>query len=120
MKRVLRKNWLLWRRKNCELLIKNKYYYIVPSNWYCENNIVRYNRAVKERIKNKLKDSKKSSQSKLKVEDDKVKKEETNEDKEEEEYYLGKDRDEERKKKAYVLLNTDLYSFKVEQNRSNY
>lgn len=103
----------------------------MPSNWYCENNIVRYNnRAVKERIKNKLKDSKKSSQSKLKVEDDKVKKEEkeTNEDKEEEEYYLGKDRDEERKKKAYVALflcmpllnDTELYSFKVEQNRSSY
>lgn len=102
----------------------------MPSNWYCENNIVWCNnRAVKERIKNKLKDSKKSSQSKLKVEDDKVKKEEkeTNENKEEEEYYLGKDRDEERKKKAYValflcmpLLNTELYSFKVEQNRSNY
>lgn len=101
----------------------------MPSNWYCENNIVRYNnRAVKERIKNKLKDSKKSSQSKLKVEDDNVKKEETNEDKEEEEYYLGKDRDEERKKKAYVALflcmpllnDTELYSLKVEQNRSNY
>lgn len=102
----------------------------MPSNWYCEDNIVWYNnRAVKERIKNKLKDSKKSSQSKLKVEDDKVKKEETNEDKEEEEeYYLGKDRDEERKKKAYVALflcmpllnDTELYSFKVEQNRSNY
>lgn len=89
----------------------------MPSNWYCEDNIVWYNnRAVKERIKNKLKDSKKSSQSKLKVEDDKVKKEETSEDKEEEEYYLGKDRDEERKKKAYVALFLCMNLYWTTQN----
>lgn len=56
---------------------------------------------MKERIKNKLKDSTKISQSKSKIENDKVGNEETN-DAEVEEYYLGKDRDEERKKKAYV------------------
>ncbi|CAL1684793.1 unnamed protein product [Lasius platythorax] len=56
--------------------------------------------AVKERIKNKLKDSKKTSQLKPKIEDDEMKAEELNEDAEVEEYYLGKDRDEERKKKA--------------------
>lgn len=64
---------------------------------------------MKERIKSKLRDSKKTSQSKPKIEDDKVKKEETNEDKEIEEYYLGKDREEERKKKAYVGLFTCIY-----------
>jgi hypothetical protein len=58
---------------------------------------------VKERIKNKLKDSKKA-QSKLKDEDDKTKVEEANEDMEIEEYYLGKDRKEQRKRKAYVIL----------------
>lgn len=76
----------------------------------CENNITRCNnRAIKERIKSKLRDSKKTSQSKTKVEDDKIKKVETNEDKEIEEYYLGKDRDEERKKKAYVGLFTCIH-----------
>lgn len=64
---------------------------------------------MKERIKNKLRDPKKTSQSKPKIEEDKVKKEETNEDKEVEEYYLGKDRDEERKKKAYVELFVRIY-----------
>lgn len=59
---------------------------------------------MKERIKNKLKDSKKISQSKPKIEDDKTKDEDTNENAEIEEYYFGKDRDEERKKKAYVIL----------------
>lgn len=62
------------------------------------------NRAMKERIKNKLKDSKMISQSKPKIENDKGKDENINEDAEVEEYYLGKDRIEERKKKAYVLL----------------
>lgn len=60
------------------------------------------NRAVKERIKNKLKDSKKTSQIKPKIESDEIKAE--NEDEEIEEYYLGKDRDEELKKKAYVTF----------------
>ncbi|KAM0733094.1 Spliceosome-associated protein CWC27-like protein [Formica fusca] len=59
--------------------------------------------AVKERIKNKLKDSKKTSQLKLEIENDEVKAEELNEDAEIEEYYLGKDRDEERKKKAEAI-----------------
>lgn len=59
------------------------------------------NRAVKERIKNKLKDSKKTSQIKSKIENDEIKAEKLNED---EEYYLGKDRDEELKKKAYVTF----------------
>lgn len=59
---------------------------------------------MKERIKNKLKNSKKASQTKPQIEDDKVKKEDTNEEKEIEEYYLGKDREEERKKQAYVTL----------------
>lgn len=67
------------------------------------------NRSVKERIKNKLKDSKKTSELKLEIENDEVKAEELNEDAEIEEYYLGKDRDEERKKKAYVtFLYTDF------------
>lgn len=63
---------------------------------YCNN------RAVKERIKNKLRDSKKA-QSKPKIDNDQLN-EETNEDAEMEEYYLGKDRDDERKRKAYVTL----------------
>lgn len=63
-----------------------------------------YNRAMKERIKNKLKDSKKISQPKPKIEDDKIKDEDVNEDAEIDEYYFGKDRDEERKKKAYVVF----------------
>lgn len=62
------------------------------------------NRAMKERIKNKLKESKKISQSKPKIENDETKVEDTNENTEIEEYYLGKDRDEERKRKAYVIL----------------
>lgn len=62
------------------------------------------NRATKERIKNKLKDSKKSSQSTPKIENNKTKDEDTNEIAETDEYYLGKDRDDERKKKAYVIL----------------
>lgn len=62
------------------------------------------NRAVKERIKNKLKDSKKTSQIKPKIESDEIKTEKLNEDEEIEEYYLGKDRDEELKKKAYVTF----------------
>lgn len=51
-----------------------------------------------------MKDSKKISQLKPKIEDDEMKAEELNEDAEVEEYYLGKDRDEERKKKAYVTF----------------
>lgn len=62
------------------------------------------NRAMKERIKNKLKDFKKISELKPKIENDKTKDEDTNENAEIDEYYLGKDRDEERKKKAYVIL----------------
>lgn len=59
---------------------------------------------MKERIKNKLKDSKKISQSKPKIENDETKDKNINENAEIEEYYFGKDRDEERKKKAYVTL----------------
>lgn len=59
---------------------------------------------MKERIKNKLKDSKKNSQSKPKVENDEMKDEDVNETAEVDEYYFGKDRDEERKKKAYVIF----------------
>jgi len=59
---------------------------------------------MKERIKNKLRDSKKISESKLKIENDKTKDESVNENAEEEEYYFGKYRDEERKKKAYVIF----------------
>ena len=59
---------------------------------------------MKERIKNKLKDSKKISQSKSKIENDETKDENINENPEIEEYYFGKDRDDERKKKAYVTL----------------
>lgn len=62
------------------------------------------NRAIKERIKNKLKDSKKISQSKLKIENEETRDENINETAEVDEYYFGKDRDEERKKKAYVTL----------------
>lgn len=56
---------------------------------------------MKERIKNKLKDPK-NTQSMLKMKDETntIKDNETNEDIEIEEYYLGKDRDEERKRKA--------------------
>lgn len=61
-------------------------------------------RAAKERIKTKLKDSSKISKLKPKIENEEIKTEELNEDAEIEEYYLGKDRDEERKKKAYVTL----------------
>lgn len=59
---------------------------------------------MKERIKNKLKDSKKISESKSTIENDEKKDENINEDVEVDEYYFGKDRDEERKKKAYVIL----------------
>lgn len=59
---------------------------------------------MKERIKNKLKDSKKVSESKSTIENDEKKDENINEDVEVDEYYFGKDRDEERKKKAYVIL----------------
>ncbi|XP_077267504.1 spliceosome-associated protein CWC27 homolog [Temnothorax americanus] len=59
--------------------------------------------AMKERIKNKLKDSKKMSQSKPIIENDEAKDEDTNENAEADEYYLGKDRDEERKKKAEAI-----------------
>lgn len=62
------------------------------------------NRAIKERIKTKLKDSKKISQSKLKTENVETTDENINENAEDDEYYFGKDRDEERKKKAYVTL----------------
>lgn len=55
-------------------------------------------RDVKERIKNKLKDSKKTAQSKAENADVNI------EDGEIEEYYLGKDRDDERKRKAYVIF----------------
>lgn len=60
------------------------------------------NRAMKERIKNKLKDSKIISQSKLKTENDKIKDENINED--DEEFSLENYRHEERKEKAYVSL----------------
>lgn len=53
-----------------------------------------------------MRDSKKVSQPKPKIEKDETKdemiSEEINDDAEVEEYYLGKDRDDERKKKAYV------------------
>lgn len=64
---------------------------------------------MKERIKNKLKDFKKISESKPKIENDETKDKDINEDAEVEEYYLGKDRDEERKKKAYVILSILKY-----------
>lgn len=59
--------------------------------------------AMKERIKNKLKDSKKISESKSTIENDEKKDENINEDVELDEYYFGKDRDEERKKKAIAI-----------------
>jgi len=62
---------------------------------------------MKERIKNKLKDSK-QAHPKLKDEDDKTKVEDANEDMEIEEYYLGKDRKEQRKRKAYVISFYDI------------
>lgn len=72
-------------------------------------------RAMKERIKNKLKDPKKISQSKEpRIENDETTTEDKNENEEIEEYYLGKDRIEERKKKAYVTL---LYILRYVQNR---
>lgn len=59
---------------------------------------------MKERIKSKLKDSTKlEPKLKTKDESDQINDEETNKDKIEE-YYLGKDRDDERKRKAYVLF----------------
>lgn len=59
---------------------------------------------MKERIKSKLKDSTKlEPKLKTKDESDQINDEETNKDKIEE-YYLGKDRDDERKRKAYVVL----------------
>lgn len=91
--------------------MKIKYYLI---NICC--NIMYYNnRAMKERIKNKLKDSKKISQSKPEIgnnktkDEDKKDEDEKDENAEIDEYYFGKDRDEERKKKAYVIFYyTDL------------
>ncbi|XP_011865776.1 PREDICTED: peptidyl-prolyl cis-trans isomerase CWC27 homolog [Vollenhovia emeryi] len=59
--------------------------------------------ALKERIKNKLKDSKKISQPKPTIENDETKDENINENEEIEEYYFGKDRDEERKRKAEAI-----------------
>ncbi|KAL6258112.1 hypothetical protein P5V15_010029 [Pogonomyrmex californicus] len=59
--------------------------------------------AMKERIKNKLKDSKKISQSKPEIKNDITKDENINEDEESDTYYLGKDREEERKKKAEAI-----------------
>lgn len=55
---------------------------------------------MKERIKSKLRESKKEPK---KVETYKV--DDVEADKDEEEYYLGKDRDLERKRKAYVSCN---------------
>lgn len=57
-------------------------------------------RAMKERIKSKLRDTKKEPK---KVENFKVDDDEGDKDIKNDEYYLGKDRDEERKKKVYVL-----------------
>lgn len=60
-------------------------------------------RAMKERIKNKLRDAKKEP----KEENYKVDDVEDDRDVKEEEYYLGKDRDDERRKRAYVsAVNT--------------
>lgn len=56
---------------------------------------------MKERIKNKLKDSKKISKPKTENADVKI---DVKEEGEIEEYYLGKDRDDERKRKAYVNI----------------
>lgn len=63
---------------------------------------------MKERIKSKLKEPKRT-QPNLKIEDEEDKDEEINDndankDEEVEEYYLGKDRDDERKRKAYATL----------------
>lgn len=55
---------------------------------------------MKERIKSKLRDTKKESK---KVENFKVDDDEGDKDIKDDEYYLGKNRDEERKKKVYVL-----------------
>lgn len=55
---------------------------------------------MKERIKNKLRDTKKESK---KIENFKIDDDEGDKDIKDDEYYLGKDRDEERKKKVYVL-----------------
>lgn len=55
---------------------------------------------MKERIKSKLRDTKKEPK---KVENFKVDDDEGDKDIKNDEYYLGKDRDEERKKKVYVL-----------------
>lgn len=54
---------------------------------------------MKERIKSKLRDTKKESK---KIENFKIDDDEGDKDIKDE-YYLGKDRDEERKKKVYVL-----------------
>ena len=54
---------------------------------------------MKERIKNKLRDTKKEAK---KTENYKVDDAEDDNDVQEDEYYLGKDREEERKKKAFV------------------
>lgn len=84
---------------------------------------------MKERIKSKL-NNRKNAQPKLKVEDEdededeneneneneKINDKETNEDVEIEEYYLGKDRDDERKRKAYVtLFHTIVLQYYVTQ-----
>lgn len=63
-------------------------------------NIVFFFRAMKERIKSKLRDTKKESK---KIENFKIDDDEGDKDIKDDEYYLGKDRDEERKKKVYVL-----------------
>lgn len=72
-----------------------------------------YDRAMKERIKNKLKDSKKFSQLKSKTENNETENAEANADAEAEEYYLGKDRDEERKRKAYVIFVYYYMSYNI-------
>lgn len=59
---------------------------------------------MKERIKSKLRDTKKEAK---KTENYKVDDAEDDNDVQEDEYYLGKDREEERKKKAFVsFINT--------------
>lgn len=67
-------------------------------NFYLQYPI--FFRAMKERIKSKLRDTKKEPK---KVENFKVDDDEGDKDIKNDEYYLGKDRDEERKKKVYVL-----------------
>lgn len=57
---------------------------------------------MKERIKNKLKESKKASDSSKKIEDAKID-DVAADGEEEEEYYLGKDRDDERKRQAEAI-----------------